>query len=171
MLKAWQADDRDMFWTGAEIAWPADTPEAELNTNYLDITNVRYNDQRLLERYTRDQVARDIYDKTTSGVPTWYATWRERNKLWLRLWPVPDEAVTLQVDVKRVVEDITDAAQDLDIQQEITEAVVYNLSTRLVGGDPKLLPLVVARAEQLYRDLPKFDQEGSLFLTPETYWS
>lgn len=167
MLKGWPRS----LWRIQDVTinWPADTPEAELENNYLDIENVRYEDGQYLERMSRDQAASDIYNRTTEGNPSTYITWRERNKLWLRLWPVPTAATTLRVDVHPVVEDVTSPDEHVDIQQEWTETVVYNLATRLVGGDPKLIPLVEMRAADLYKKLGQFDQGGSMFLQPALY--
>ena len=167
MLKGWQSDGRDCWrLKDATIAWPADTPEAELDENYLDILNLRFEDRRALERWSREEVAAGIVDKAQAGEPVIYCPWRERDRLWLRLWPTPAAAATLRADVLRVAEDVTSPGETLDIQQEWTEAVIYNLSTRLVGGDLKLVGIVEQRAAELYRRLPQFDLSGSIFLQP-----
>jgi hypothetical protein len=167
MLKGWQSDGKDC-WRLKDITidWTADTPEAELDDNVLDVVNLRFEDRRPLERWSREEVSAGIVDKAQGGEPVIYCPWRERDRLWLRLWPVPTSAATIRADVLRIAEDVTSPGETLDIQQEWTEAVIYNLSTRLVGGDPKLVPIVEQRAGELYRRLPQFDLSGSLFLQP-----
>lgn len=167
MLKGWQSDGKDCWrLKDTTIDWSADTPEAELDENVLDVLNVRFGDRRVLERWSREEAAAGIVDRAQAGEPVIYCPWRERDRLWLRLWPVPAQAATLRADVLRVVEDVTSAAETLDIQQEWTEAVIYNLATRLVGGDPRLVPIVEQRAAELYRRLPQFDLSGSILLQP-----
>ena len=167
MLKGWQSDGKDCWrLKDTTIAWTADTPEAELDDNYLDVLNLRFEDRRPLERWSREEVAAGIVDKAQAGEPAVYCPWRERDRLWLRLWPVPATPAMLRADVLRVAEDVTAPSQTLDIQQEWTEAVIHNLATRLVGGDPRLLPILEQRAAELYRRLPQYDLSGSIFLQP-----
>ncbi len=169
MLKGWQSKGFDLWrLTDEVITWPADTATAELDGNWLDALDVRYvgeSYERTLTRLERTD-GNELPNKTTTGFPSAYVAWRQRDKLWMRVWPVPDEEVEFRADLVRIVEDVTDPAQTLDIQQEWTEAVFYNLATRLTGGDPKLVPMIEARARDLYDKLPTFDTSGSVFLIP-----
>ncbi len=167
MLKGWQSDGRDCWrLTDVVVDWTANTPEAVLDSNFLDVLNLRYEDKRALERWSREEVAQGVADKAQTGAPTIYCPWRERDALWMRLWPVPPSAAVLRADVVRVAHDLTAPGQTVDIQQEWTETAIYNLATRLVGGDPRLIPAIELRAADLYNRLPQFDLSGSVFLQP-----
>lgn len=175
-LKSWQTVGVCDGWRyeDLEITWPAATASGSLNTNYLDLDNLRIQDSdgidTTLIRYSLQEYA-DIPDKTQAGTPTGYNIRKTRSTLALSLWPVPAAESTLIADASRVMQDVTDLSQDVDIPQEWTECAFYSLAARLAIplklhlSDPARYAEIKGRAGELFATLKSFDEEtGSVFL-------
>ena len=174
-LKTWQTLGVCDGWRNEdlEITWPAATASGSLNTNYLDLDNLRVQDSdgidTTLTRYSAQEYA-DIPDKTLAGTPTCYNIRKTRSTIALSLWPVPAAESTLIADASRVIQDVTDLAQDVDIPQEWMECCFYSLAARLAlpcgltTSDPARYGEIKARAADLFATLKSFDEEtGSVF--------
>lgn len=119
-------------------------------------------------------VSRDEYsrfpDKTTSGAPFAVFIDRTRTTTTATFYPVPSatevaDGMTGRLDTKRMVQDPTAGAEDLDSPPEWMEAIVYNLAVRLapdygVAVDPE----VARMARELYADLEGQDREPSVIM-------
>lgn len=175
MLKSWCSFDNLWREEDADIAWPAATREGSLSPIIIDVMDVRYDDgttERQLTRYDRARYnLLPEKDQADTAPIAWNFVKETTNPL-LRLWPVPTDAVTLKATVLRTTEDVTDIAQTVDMPQEWTEAVYYNLADRLAPAlgkwsiNPATVADIKARAAQLYRQLRDPDRDGSIFLTP-----
>jgi hypothetical protein len=173
MLKEWQADGinlwREKEWTAV---WPADVAEGDLNPSIQDVMEVRYDDgttERQLARWEMGDY-QQLPVKTSSGTPTIYAVTRGLSAMRMRLWHVPTTNINLIITGARVVEDVTDAAQTLDIPQEWLSTVVANLGARLIMPfklEDQNGPLL-REAARLYALLRSYDRPASYFMYPES---
>lgn len=178
MLKTWQVDGVGLQWCVQEIAltWPASTTAVTLNTNYLDLRNVRRRASNIdtpLYPLSISEYA-ELSNKAATGTPTSYSVLKTRTTLEVRIWPVPTADTAIYAEGLRIIEDVTDLGQDLDVPQEWLETVYVCLAARLLApyrvhvSDPALAADVRQRAAALYQRLASFDEEReSVFLGPE----
>ncbi|RAK52130.1 hypothetical protein [Phenylobacterium deserti] len=174
MLKTWQADGLTNGWRieDVSITWPADTATATLDTNYLDLENVRRSISGIetpLERFDADEYAQ-LPNKAATGVPNSYVVKKTRDTLSVSLWPVPTAETTILADGARIIEDVTDLGQNIDVPQEWLETVYMCLAARLITPfkslmtDPASAKAVEERAATLYARLKTFgDESGSIY--------
>lgn len=179
MLKSWQADSAGNQWRIAEIAisWPASTAAVTLNTNYLRLSNLRYRSggvDQVIDFVSLSDYAL-IPTKTQVGAPLQATLRKTRDSLEMVVWPVPSAITALYMDGERVIEDVTDLAQTIDVPQEWLETAIYALAARLIipfkmiVSDAATAGEIKARAATLYQTLKESDQEmGSVFLGVET---
>lgn len=181
MLKQWQ-DDGVSLWrqTAITITWPANTPEADLEdlaspvTGVNDIIDLRLvvsgTYQRALSRWELGDYI-SLPNKAAPGDPTTYTVTREVGTTRLRLWPVPTAIKTLEAEVDRRIEDVTDPVQTLDVPQQYTRTVMMNLASILAGPFGKLAephgPYVVREAARLYQVMRANDRPASYYMMPE----
>lgn len=174
MLKSWQTEGRNLWLTESfSITWLAAAATTALDPGYLRLENVFIRigsvDRPLTNDSNADYAARP--NKSGSGTPISYNVNRTRTTLEVRIWPVPTINTDFHADGVRIIEDVTDLNQDIDIPQEWTECMFYNLAKRLTrvfqGIDPRLAADVGAEADRLFAKLSSFDEEtGSLFFGP-----
>lgn len=178
MLKTWQADGLNQ-WRVEEVSitWPPFIATVTLDTNYLDFLNGRSRvggfDQTMEQISISDYA--DITNKaSTSSRPLQYRVRKTTTTLEIALWPVPSVETIILGDGVRVIEDVTDLAQTIDIPQEWLETVFVCLAARLARplrihvSDPGLAAAVQQDAQSAYARLRSFDQEtSSLFLAPD----
>lgn len=176
MLKSWQADGCNLWREeDAAIVIPADTPTVILDPRVIDIQEARLQRdatmQMPMQRWERGQYV-TLPNKATSGYPTTFFFRRERDQAALSVWPVPTEDMTIYASIARVIEDVTDLGQNIDVPQEWNECVYYNLASRLldVFGTVETRQVLAAsirgRAQQLYDQLSNFDRPSSVFFKP-----
>lgn len=177
MLKSWQADGLTNGWRVQEITYThtAATATVALNTNYLDLMDVRRRVSSVdtpLERLSVSQYA-EIPNKTQAGTPTCYMIRKTLSTLNISLWPVPSSNTAIYADAARVIEDVTALTETLDVPQEWLETVYTCLAARLMLPfrtwitDPATASKIEERAGSLYARLKGFDDENaSVFLMP-----
>ena len=177
MLKSWQADGCNLWREEEEtIVFAADTATVTLDPRVLDVQEARVEIdptfQRILARWERGEYI-TLPNKTASGSPTIFYFRRKRDTVTMTLWPVPSVETNILCTTARVIEDVTDLDQNLDVPQEWFEAVTYNLAARLLDtfGITETRPVVaskiVAMARELYDKLSGFDRPSSVFLQPQ----
>lgn len=180
MLKTWQADGLCNQWRVEEvsISWPADTATVTLDTNYLDLMDVRRRISGIdtsLCRLSLSQYA-DLPNKATSGTPNSYTIRKTVSTLSMSIWPVPTAITTIMSDAARVIEDVTELSQNVDLPQEWLETVYVCLAARLTKpfrthvSDPVLAQTVVQDAASMYARMKGFDDEAaSVFFSPSAH--
>jgi hypothetical protein len=181
MLKTWQADPLVNGWRmqDVQIVWPADTATVTLDTNYLDLTNVRRQDASGFElplmRYDPSEFA-EIPSKTQAGAPLIYTLRKTLSTLTMTVWPIPTADTQIVTDGARVIEDVTDLSQTLDVPQEWLETVFTCLAARLalplgvINASPATAAKVEERAADLYARLKGFDGESSSVFMRSAQW-
>lgn len=169
MLKTWQVDGTGLQWQWGEITftWTGAATSVTLNTNYLDIRNLRRRASSIdtpLARISMDDYG-DIPNKSQAGTPTLYSVLKTRSTLELRIWPVPPTNTTMYAEGLAVIEDVTSLDQDLDVPQEWLETVAICLAARLLKTyrvhltDPAGAQDIRERAAMFYARLSNFDEE------------
>jgi hypothetical protein len=168
MLKAMQGDGCNLFRDERiTITWPGGTVEGSLSPSVIDVIDVRFQQsstfERQLSRWERGEY-NQIPNKAQAGDPLAYTVIKRTGAIRMSVWPVPADDVTLNCDVARVIEDVTAHTQNVDVPQEWTEAVIYNLADRLAPVFGVQSP-VTDRALALYVMMRDADRPGSYFLT------
>lgn len=167
MLKSMQAEGVNM-WREDEVSQVVLAGEIEtlITPRVVDIQSARIvtGYQRTLARWERGEYDQ-IPNKTSPGIPSCYFLDQRLNETHLRLWPVPSMDMTVIYTAARVIEDVTDLDQTLDIPQMWLEAVCYNLAVRLYpsfGGER--IDAVRAEAERLYALMLNHDRPASIYM-------
>jgi hypothetical protein len=172
MLKGWQADGCHLFREFEDTAtFAIDTATVTLSPRVLDVMEarvVRGTTHRTLGRWERGQYV-SIPNKTASGVPTAYVLTKGINSITMTVWPVPTVSTDVIYTASRVIEDITSLDDNLDLPQEWTECVFYNLAKRLgqnngFAATPDGVVLA-QHADALYRHLSSMDRPASYFMS------
>lgn len=169
MLKTWQADGCPL-WREFEdsIAFAATDTEHTLDPFVIDVLEARLvldsTNERPLGRWEWGEWV-TLPNKTSPGTPTVYTLRKGTNTIKMRLWPVPSAAYTVNYTGARVIEDITDLSQTIDVPQAWTETIYTNLAKRLISPyriqpTPEILD-IMQRAEQLYAGLRDMDRPAS----------
>jgi len=174
MLKSWQGRGvtswRD---TEGSVAFASGTAKMVLTPYCLDVTEARLiqasNYERPLQRWELAQY-RQIPNKATPGYPTAYTVSKLDASISLTLWPVPNATMTILYSYPRIIEDVTDGAQTIDVPQEWLETVYYGLASRLVAAfgvsriDPAAAQRVDQRAASLEQILLGSDMPASVYM-------
>ena len=177
MLKSWQSDGCNLWREEEEtIVFPAATETVTLDPRVLDVHEARVEIdptfQRILARWERGEYI-TLPNKTAPGSPTIFYFRRKRDTVTMTLWPVPPVETNSLCTTARVIEDVTNLDQNIDVPQEWCETVTYNLAARLLDtfGITETRPVVaskiVAMARELYDKLSGFDRPSSVFLQPQ----
>lgn len=176
MLKSWQADGCNLWRLSDEtVTIPADTKTVTLDPRVLDVMEARYDGavtyQRQLARYEWGDY-RSLPNKNASGLPTCFSLNKQRTFIEMSVWPVPTEDIEISYSGARVIEDVEDLNNDLDLPQEWMETAYTCLAERLIpiyNVDALSAPVaarITARAKFLYDKLLDFDRAGSVFMKP-----
>lgn len=171
MLKTWQADGCPL-WREFEdsIAFAQGDTTKTLDPFVIDVLEARLvldaTNERPLGRWEWGEWV-TLPNKLTQGTPTVFTLRKTTSAITLRLWPVPSAAYTVNYTGARVIEDVTDQSQTIDLPQAWMECVFTNLAARLISPyrvppTPEILD-VVQRAAQLYAGLRDMDRPASVF--------
>lgn len=173
-LKTLQADGCNLWReTTVSITWPGATAEQALATRYLDVFACRFQQSATYER-AMGRLEWGEYkgypSKAQAGDPLVFCPIKQVSSLRMAVWPVPASDVTLNLDVARVIEDVTALSQAVDVPQEWTEAVYVNVADRMPSSYKQALGPderadLSARARSLYALMRDADRPGSYFLT------
>jgi hypothetical protein len=186
MLKAWQAEGV-MCWTMTEGTLTLVASDESyvfgaggtFTTVPLEITDIRINrggNDLPMQRLSREDYY-NLPNKTSTGYPTCFYYDRQRSGGTLYVWPAPDStAGTLKFTYRRIIMDVDEASNDLDLPQEWYDAIIFGLAKRL-GGHAGVLgsedgKRVMVEAERSYMAVKAFDVgegTGSLMITPAGY--
>lgn len=179
MLKSMQADGCHAYRL-EEITWTWTAAAASMDfdglssrpVNVLDIKEMRQRSSGIDRQITRIEVDEyaAISNKSQAGSPNSFTIRKGLNFPTVYIWPVPASSITMYANVERVLDDVTDLAQNVDIPQEWTECVVYKLADRLNAifgmiGTPAA-QAIQQRGDILYRTLRAADEPASIFMSP-----
>lgn len=134
MLKSWQM--QGVLWKQETITQTitADTATISLPAYVRGVNAARYVDsatnERQMVRWERDEYYR-IPNKAASGVSTAFYVNRAEDGLVLHVWPVPTANNSIQLDIDRAMDTVTDASETIDVPQELMETVMKNLAVRI----------------------------------------
>lgn len=176
MLKSWQADGVNL-WREAEgeAEFSASTRTVVLDPFVMDVIEARLeqsiNYLRPLQRWEVGEYRR-VPNPDQPGFPTAFYLQKNTGAVTMSLWPVPSRAMTIKYTFSRVVEDVTDLNETLDIPQVWLETVWTNLAVRcatmfgVTRLDPNAVQMVTARAALLEQKLMDNDRPASIFMGP-----
>lgn len=173
MLKGWAARGVTS-WRNEEASVPVVAGQAEaVIEGAIDVLDVRFVQaggyERMLQRWELGQY-RQLPNKTTPGNPVAYAVDKAPAGVKLLLWPLPVSTSALRYSYTRVIEDVTDGAQTLDLPQEWLEAVYVALAARLAQAygvtrvDPATAQIVIQRAITAENEVFAADAPSSIYM-------
>lgn len=174
MLKGWQARGI-VSWRDVDgsVTFPAGTAQMTLTPRCLDVTSARAvqsaSFERPLQRWVLGQY-RQTPNKSQPGTPTAYTIIKTNDEIAMKIWPVPTVDMVINYSYSRVIEDVTSAAQTIDVPQHWTEALFLGLAARMVHSygmtrmDPTAAQLVLQRAASLEQMLLDDDRPPSMFM-------
>lgn len=185
MLKAWQADGLQP-WSLTEGSFAL----VQGTDSYLfgaggTVTTLPFSMEQVRVTRTNDiemtELSREDYfrlpNKTTQSYPIQYYYDRQRESGRLYVWPTADATLgTIKFTYRRVIYDIGDQSETLDVPQEWYEAMLYGLADRLLGlygkvGSPEG-NRVTQKAQEAYFRIEGFaigEGEGSISILPGGY--
>lgn len=174
MLKSWQADGVNLWReTEGSATFTAGQRTVTLEPFVIDVLEARAiqspSYERPLQRWEIGEY-QAIPNKATPGYPTAYYLGKGAAEVTMSVWPVPYQATVINYSYARVIGDVTEATQVLDVPQQWTEAVWVNLAARcatLFGAtrlDPAALQVVQMKADMLYGKMLDSDRPASVFM-------
>jgi len=170
MLKTWAT--RGLGWKQEvyTAAGTADTAAITLPVYVREVNGARYIDSATNER-AMIRFERDDYmippNKAASGTPTIYNVEQNAGALVLNVWPVPTADFTLNLDIDRALDTVTDPSETIDIPEEWTECVMSNLALRccnIFGVSPT--PELRETAQLSEREMFDAYRPASYFMGP-----
>lgn len=166
MLKSWQTDTN--LWREEELTLTATTRETTLDPRCIDVIEARIATpfERPLARWEWGDYI-NIPTKTQVGTPSCFTVRKQRDSVSLLLWPAPSVSrpASIIYTASRVIEDVTDPEQTIDVPQEWLEVVVLQLAGRIAPdyGDSAMAAYAgfAPRAEQLLTQMRDLDRPAS----------
>jgi len=175
MLKSLQSDGVNL-WREAEGV--AEFLEGEktvtLDPRCIDVLEARYQQsssfQLPMQRWEIGEYMR-IPNKDQPG-PTPLAFYLRKlvDSVTMTIWPVPSQDLEIKYSYARVIEDVTNLNQTIDVPQQWMETLYMNLAARCVTLfgvtrlDPATVAIVSQRAAMLEQKLLDMDRPASLFM-------
>lgn len=175
MLKSWQADGANL-WRQAEgtAVFPDATKTVTLDPRCIDVLEARYQQsasfQLPMQRYEIGEY-QSIPNKDQAGAyPLIFYLRKLVDSVTMTVWPVPADGATVHYSYARVIEDVTDLNQTIDVPQQWMETIWTNLAARCVTMfgvtrlDPATVTMVTARAAALEQKLLDQDRPASVLI-------
>lgn len=167
MLKSWQADGVNL-WRQPNLTFLTVIGQATytLTPRPMDVqdASINYGYDRQMQRWEKGEYDQ-IPNKDTLGYPSCYYVDRQRDAVTMSLWPVPNSIQTVTYTAARIIEDVTELEQNIDVPQEWLEAVAYNLAVALyptLGG--QRFEFIATKAASLYGQMRDLDRPSSIFM-------
>lgn len=174
MLKSWQADGVNLWrQADATVVFPDGTKTVELDPYCLDVMEARRQvDSAFLLPLQPWEIGqyKSLPNPDQSGFPIIFYLSRTPAALSMTLWPVPERDTTIRYSYARVIEDVTNLNQTLDIPTQWLETVWTGLAVRcatMFGAtrtDPTAVQLIAARAAILEQKMMDADRPASIFM-------
>lgn len=175
MLKSWQVMGPNLWRnTFGSVALVAGQASYTLSPKPFSVEEARFRSASgtdiPMTQMNRDDYV-DIPAKTSTGTPTSYYIDRQRDSVVMYVWPVPSAVTTetVQYSYSRIIEDMDNADNDIDIPQEWFETVGYNLASRLLDTFQIDNSRVSKRAEYLLAVANSYDREAIVRFEPGHY--
>lgn len=174
MLKTLQSQGTNLWRvTQDEVEYTAGTATVTLDPIVIDVSEARFVQsstfERPLQRWEQGQY-QALPNKAQPGYPTAFYLNKQVGSVSMSLWPVPSADATIRYSYARVIEDVTDLNQTIDVPQEWMETLWTMLAMRCVSLfgvtrlDPAAVQLITARAALLERQLLDQDRPASYFM-------
>lgn len=174
MLKSFSARGVNKWReTSLTITLPANAASVALPVWVEDVLSARAvvssTFQRIMFRYERGQY-NQLPNKLSPGQPVNFYVDRGRDVATLYFWPVPNTATQIILDVVRVIDDVTDGTQTLDVPTKWLEAVYLGLAARMAGTmgvtrvDPTTAQNIAMRAQAFEQILLDEDRPASIYM-------
>lgn len=154
------------------ITFPANTRTVTLPPVIEEVTYAAVQTtgsySRPLTRYEAGQYPQIA--SSSRGTPVGYYIDRQRDAVRLTLWPIPAQDTLLIIDVLRVIDDITDPTQTLDVPSKWLETVYIALAARLASvmgvtrTDSATANMLAQRAQVFEQMLLDDDRPASVYM-------
>ncbi len=176
MLKSWQAKGCNL-WRDTEetVTFGANVATVTLEPRPIDVIEARVDVsptyQRQLSRWELGQY-RVLPNKLAPGSPTMFVLNKGVGAVTMTLWPVPTVETDVTYSYARVIDDVTDLNETLDVPQQWAETVWMGLAARLANTfgaartDPAAVERVTAMAAILEQALLDQDRPASIYMAP-----
>ncbi len=173
LLKTLQSQGANLWRTETgTITIPAGSVSGALDPRVIDVIAARIinNDIEIpLQGDEQGQYA-TLPNKSQPGRPTIFWLDMQRDQVNFYVWPVPYQDTEVKLDYARVIEDVTDPNETLDVPQAWAEAVWTNLAVAcatMFGAarlDPQAVALVTERASNRLNAMLDMDRPASVFM-------
>lgn len=168
MLKSWQMMGVSWKQETVTVVTVAATASVALPAYVRGVNGVRFVEsasyERQMQRFERDEYYR-LPNKASAGKSTAYYVERDRDGLTLFVWPVPAAVSSLKVDIDRAMDTVTEDGQEVDIPEELNEAVYACLAVRCAGiFRQQITEELALRAQILERQMTDSYRPASYFL-------
>lgn len=175
MLKSWQVTGPNLWRvTDGTVTLAASTATYTLSPRPLKVDACRYRNASGVDmpmQQMTDEEYEQLPLKTSTGIPTTFYVNRQRGATTLTVWPVLASVTTetLRYSYQRVIEDVTNANETLDVPQEALDLVIYGLASRFLddyGVVGERAKRVVDRFLMLKSQHDAFDREPFIQFVP-----
>lgn len=175
MLKSWQADGANL-WRQEEgsIVYAIGEKTLDLDPRCIDVIEARFQQSSLfqlqMQRWELGEYTRIPNKDQPGATPLAYYLRKLVDSVTMTIWPVPTAETTILYTYARVIEDVTDLSQTLDVPQQWMETVWMNLASRSAAMfgqtrlDPGAVAMVTQRAAVLEQKLLDQDRPASVFM-------
>lgn len=172
MLKSWQADGCNL-WREEEdtVTFAPSVARVDLDPRVIDVMEARIvlasTNERMLNRWEWGDYVQ-LPNKAAVGDPTIFCIRRQRDTVEMLVWPVQSTIRDINYTAARVIEDVTELTETLDVPQEWLECVIYGLAARLceplgvTTANPNMVARVQQRADTLYDRMRDMDRPSSI---------
>lgn len=175
MLKSWQALGCNLWREEEGVAvFAIGEKTVELDPRCIDVLEARFQQssvfQLQMQRWELGEYQRVPNKDQPGSTPLAFYLRKLVDSVTMTLWPVPTLETTILYSFARVIEDVTDLNQTLDVPQQWMETVYMNLAARcasMFGAtrlDPSAVNLIGARAAILEQQLLDQDRPASIFM-------
>ena len=174
MLKSWQANGVNL-WREAEdsAVYTAGTKTVTLDPRVIDVIEARFLQsstyQLPMQRWEIGEYQLIPNKDQPGSTPLAYYLRKLVDSVTMTIYPVPTQSTTILYSYARVIEDVTDLNQTIDVPQQWMETVYMNLAARcatMFGAarlDPGAVATVTQRANELEQQLMDMDRPASVF--------
>lgn len=178
MLKTWAGEGNLYRETTATVTLTGGSPSVDAPSGTRDISSVRHvvssTYSRQLAEWNRGQYfSMPNRAQTSSSGPSIYYPAKSISGITIYVWPVPSTNITLELDLSRAAETVTDPSETIDVPEEWQEALILGLASRcasmfgITRTDANTVSRIDAKASALYQRLLDRDRPDSYYFEPD----